>query len=296
VSGWHPGNFCPDYFGIFPISKDFSHMSKKLDSTEIASVFDGPGHEIVTIEATPKSGVPIQAAAEIDRMAGLLQCLMRAGTLVLSADEQAGLREPFHGALVQRLPKGGLSYIPHIEVSRRLNAVLGTGQWCVVRLREWFDGSANIAYGSYALVVRGVWVADTVAGSPYYADNVRMDRADALEGTRGIALRRMAAKSLGCGDQVWSQARMPEPPPPPTPPPPPPTNGKAPSTTPPPANCPCGTVLVWLRNWAGQGTEALRRAWASLMPQQRQEQAGELSYLKQIASDVDDANEKRARG
>lgn len=149
----------------------------------------------------------------LDRSLSLMHALSRAGTLVLSEQERTILGTPFADCDVHQLQLKNRkeNYIPHILISRRLNAALGAGQWCLVRLREWYDARAKTVYGSYVLIVRGVWVGDTVAGHEYQPSNPRMDYADALESTRGIALRRIAAKSLGCGDQVWVPSPSPRP-------------------------------------------------------------------------------------
>lgn len=141
----------------------------------------------------------------VDRALSLVAALSRAGTLHLASQESRILAEPFADSDVHQLKVKNRveDYIPHILISRRLTAALGAGQWCLVRLREWYDAKTKTVYGSYVLIVRGVWVGDTVAGMEYHPDNARMDYSDALEGTRGIALRRIAAKSLSCGDQVW---------------------------------------------------------------------------------------------
>lgn len=149
--------------------------------------------------------IPLAEGQPVDRATALVAALVRAGTLVLSPEEQARLtaRFPESAVLVRKLRDRSERYLPHIEISRRLSEALGVGQWCLVRLREWYDQDTSTVYGSYALVVRGVWVGDTVAGWPYRRANSSIDYADALECCRGVALRRIAAKSLGCGDQVW---------------------------------------------------------------------------------------------
>lgn len=144
----------------------------------------------------------------VDKTSALTKALTRAGTLTITTEESFRLREPFPQDRESEYttPRGlTLRYIPHIEISRRLNDVLGVGQWAIIRLSERLDVQANVVYGSYALIVRGVWVGDSVAGHPYHPTNRQMDYADALESTRGVALRRIAAKSLGCGDQVWAR-------------------------------------------------------------------------------------------
>lgn len=228
----------------------------------------------------------------IDRSAALVAALMRAGTLVLTSEEQFRLTAPFADCDVQQrdLKYRTEAYLPHILISRRLVSVLGAGQWCLVRLKEWYDPDSSTVYGSYALVVRGVWIGDTVAGWPYNRDNKLMDYADALESCRGVALRRIAAKSLGCGDQVWDRA-------PGQAPAKPPENGK------PPANFPSRPISqvsperlksligIGLAK-ASWGIDELGDWFESLLPVERVALAGHKDSWKRTAYAADAVREQ----
>ena len=136
--------------------------------------------------ASPQLGTaalaPLQAPP-VDRLSALMPALGRAGTLKLSPEEIDLLTEPFPTSAEReyRTKQGRtLRYIPHTDITRRLIQAVGT-EWSIVRISEFFSAKENIVYGTYALIVRGCWVGDTVVGWPYRPDNPAMDYADALE-------------------------------------------------------------------------------------------------------------------
>lgn len=254
-------------------------------------IAESPPEQSASVDGTlPRAeALPTVEASPVDRQTALVAALMRAGTLTLSDWERAGLAAPFPAAVVRqrKLKTRTENYIPHIQISRRLCDVLGIGQWCLIRLREWFDEPTQTVYGSYALVVRGVWVGDTVAGWPYQPANRAMDYADAMESCRGVALRRIAAKSLRCGDQVWA-GDGPEPSPEPEPAAKPPTKPTIPPLTP--------ERLAGLRQIgtakALLGTVALSSWWAQLLPAERVALASSKNDWKVQAQAVDAAREQ----
>jgi len=139
----------------------------------------------------------------IDEVAeALLPAYQKASELRLSDKENKALLEPFADEQVEIRPHDGLLYIPHIHISDRLIRVLGAGEWAMVRRREWIEG--NRIYAEYVMKVRGCFVGESVGAMDYHPSNARMNYSDALEGTRGECIRRIAAKDLGCGSQVWN--------------------------------------------------------------------------------------------
>jgi len=141
--------------------------------------------------------------ARIDEVTeALLPAYQKASELRLTDGENEALLCPFFDELVEIRPHDGLLYIPHIHISDRLIRVLGAGQWAMVRRREWIEG--NRIYAEYVMKVRGCFVGESVGAMDYHPSNPRMNYSDALEGTRGECIRRIAAKDLGCGSQVWN--------------------------------------------------------------------------------------------
>jgi hypothetical protein len=262
------------------------------ETVDLVTTISEDGSEVVV-------PMPVaRATSDVVRMDALSAALARAGTLVLSREEQDALAAPFPQSVEAVLPRHGLRYIPHIHIRRRLNQVLGTGQWVLVRLREWMDQHTGILYGSYALIVRGVWVGDTVAGGGIPGGNALLDYGDALEGTAGIAIRRIAAKALGCGDQVWDRAptstQAQQPPAAPQQPVPAPANGK-PAKRPPTDPARLAELLHTLEGVAaGFGTPELSRRWAAMSKWERIDLQAERDRLKQIAACTD--GEIAARG
>ncbi len=133
---------------------------------------------------------------------GLVDAYKKAGTLILTDQERVDLTAQFEDALVEKRPHDGLWYIPHIHISDRLTRVFGPGQWTVIRRWESIEG--NIIYAEWVMVVRGVYIGESVGAAEYHPANKRQNFSDALESTRGEAIRRVAAKYLSCGSQVWS--------------------------------------------------------------------------------------------
>jgi hypothetical protein len=232
--------------------------------------------------------------ASSDLRSALRDAMQRLSTLVLTPEELAELARPFPRSDVRQLVtrSARMDYLPHILISRRLLSVLGS-QWALVCTRRWVDREWETCYAEYHLVVRGVWVGDTIAGFPYQPANRQMDYADAMEGTRGIALRRLAAKNLGCGDQVWQGGDRPaNDEPRPVHELPSPGQQHTPIVPhPDPYVVGCYAAL---RQAASEGTESLRVAWAALSIEERRRLVEELGPLKQTASDADLSKAKKA--
>lgn len=128
----------------------------------------------------------------------------KAGTLELSTEETAALTSAFPDSAVEKRPHDGLFYIPHILISDRLTQVFGPGKWTM--LRRWENIENNTIFAEWIMIVRGVYIGESVGAHQYIPSNPKMNYSDALESTRGEALRRIAGKYLSCGSQVWSPA------------------------------------------------------------------------------------------
>lgn len=151
---------------------------------------------------------PPAASVRVDREAEIAEVLsvarQKATSLELTQDERDAIMAQFDDADVEIRPHDGLLYIPHIVISDRLCKVFGPGKWCTVRRREWLEGTK--IYAEWVMLIRGVFIGESVGAMDYHANNAKMNYSDALEGTRGECIRRIAAKELGCGSQVWRPA------------------------------------------------------------------------------------------
>jgi hypothetical protein len=270
-------------------------MSRRMTDTEtvdLVTTISEDGSEVVV-------PMPVhRATSDVMRQEALRDALARAGTLVLTREEQDALAAPFNASVEEINPINKARYISHMHVRRRLDAVLGVGQWAIVRLREWVDQATGTCYGSYCMIVRGVWVGDTVTGeSPKSKLN---DYGDAWEGGSACAVRRIAAKALGCGGQVWDkrqadkQQPYQQPPAAPQQPPQQPANGK-------PAKEPVPSPEAVMEAFRAAksvaltfGTAALAAHWDRIGKPMRIALQSERAVLKQMASVTD--REIAARG
>jgi hypothetical protein len=150
-------------------------------------------------EITERQQAGVNRVVEINE--ALLPAYQKAGTLVLTDAEREKLIAPFPDSLVAQRPHDKLLYIPHIAISDRLCQVFGPGQWSLLRRREWVEG--NQIFAEWVLIVKGIFIGESIGAMTYHPSNLNMNYSDALEGTRGECLRRIAAKVLGCGSQVW---------------------------------------------------------------------------------------------
>jgi hypothetical protein len=126
----------------------------------------------------------------------------KASTLELTDEEIAALTAPFPDEAIEIRPHDGLIYLPHINISDRLNKVFKPGKWALICRRHWVQ--EGTMYGEYVMLVRGCFIGESVGGHPYYQpNNPKTNYSDTLESTAAEALRRIAGKRLSCGSQVW---------------------------------------------------------------------------------------------
>lgn len=126
----------------------------------------------------------------------------KASTLILTQEESEALMKEFTDDEIEIKPTGEL-YIPHIYIRERLTQVLRPGQWTPV-LRS-IKKEGNKLMAEVVLLIRGTMCGEAWGAMDYYPTG-RMDYTDALEGAQGEAVRRIAAKTLSCGSQVWKPA------------------------------------------------------------------------------------------
>lgn len=152
----------------------------------------------------------------IDSVAKLMDAAyLKASTLELTAKEREQLLADFPDEDVKSGAKGdnNLLYIDHQTIRRRLLEVFGPGKWTLVVRRLWPEHyktaknePAVRVYAECVLLVRGCMCGESVGAGNYFPNNPKLDYSDAAEAAQSEALRRIAAKHLGIGLQVWSKS------------------------------------------------------------------------------------------
>jgi hypothetical protein len=121
----------------------------------------------------------------------------------LTKREREALSKPVPEDKIRILPTG-YPYIPHGYVIELFNRALGLGAWAltpVSRPSKIAVGRAELVSRGYVLHIHRVPVAFAEGEQLYYPGNAEQTYGDALEGTRGSALKR-AAKHLGIGVEL----------------------------------------------------------------------------------------------
>ncbi len=186
---------------------DYSEADAQADhETGLAVRPDG---EIVTapIAVTP-------AQAKTDAIAALtMQAYAKASELKLTPEEDKALAADFPNEAFRPGANGNetLIYIEHAFLRDRMNDVLGRGQWSLVVRSKWTEnyttskgGPAVRVYSEVMLMVRGCFVAEATGEMDYYPNNAKTTYADAIEGSKTAAFRRLA-KDFGIGLQAWKK-------------------------------------------------------------------------------------------
>ena len=177
-------------------------------STELAKVDHFDDTDIPDHELTP-------AQARVEAVSHCLNKAMeRASTLKLTDEERTGLKADFPDDAFRRGATGDerLIYIEHAHLRDRLDAVLGVGQWTLVRTRpHWAENfktskgqDAVRLYADCALLVRGCLVGEAIGSMDYYPNNAKTNYGDAAEGAETAAFRR-CAKKFSVGLQAWKK-------------------------------------------------------------------------------------------
>ncbi len=160
---------------------------------------------------------PVRDAAQqrTDAIGGLLAgAYAKASTLKLSDSDCEKLTAEFPDEAVRKGAKGDetLLYIEHAYMRDRLNQVFGPGRWSLVQRRLWGEDFrtkqnelATRLYAECVLLVKGCYVGEAIGAMVYYPNNPKSDYSEASEGAQSEALRRICAKSLGIGIQVYKK-------------------------------------------------------------------------------------------
>lgn len=125
-----------------------------------------------------------------------------ASQLALTADEATRLMEQFADDDHDILPTGEV-YVAQVQFRRRLNLVLGPGQWALVPRGAWTEEADGTLHRDFALFVRGCFVAEAPGEATLSDRNDRMSIASAHEAAKSNALVR-CAKDLSVGWECWN--------------------------------------------------------------------------------------------
>lgn len=120
--------------------------------------------------------------------------------LVLTNDESKALAAPVDPNEVQIKPNG-IIYIPWESTARRLNEILGVGQWQLHQL-QWHR-ELNLICMTALLFVRGNYVANCFGACEYVSTNSQMSLMDAVKGAYSDVVTN-AGKALGVHLELWN--------------------------------------------------------------------------------------------
>lgn len=155
--------------------------------------------------AMPAAVLPLPTArAEI---AGIRDPYAGAGTLVLTAEDTKALGVEFSPEAHDIRPSGEV-YVSHYHVRRRLNEILGVGQWSVVPAnaeRPYTKDDDEVISYRARLYIRGIFNNEAMGEMRYHGASKRATYASACEGARSDVLSRLG-KDLGIGLECWDRA------------------------------------------------------------------------------------------
>ena len=136
-----------------------------------------------------------------------------ASNLRLTSKEIESLSADFEDADFRRGAGGkdDLIYIEHQALRRRLNEVIGIGQWSVIIRRNWTEDfltakkeQACRVYVEGVLLIRGCFMAEAIGDGTYYKANAAGNYGDAYESAKSAVIRRVC-KDCGIGLQAWNK-------------------------------------------------------------------------------------------
>lgn len=132
---------------------------------------------------------------------------VQASTLELTLDEQKALMAGFETDEYEIRPDGFI-YIPQALIKKRLNDVVGIGQWAIIKIK---DSAREVKVGLYkvffdgALMIRGKFASRSVGESSYSLKNPNQSEASALEAAKSDTIVR-CCKDLGIASEVHQPA------------------------------------------------------------------------------------------
>lgn len=173
-------------------------MKKKTTTTALAKTTK----RTVTRPARETAIVPFQKGPDGALLLSEELKFQGASQLALTDKESKALRDVFPADAYDILPSGEC-YVSHVHVRRRLNDVLGIGQWALVPVGQPSINN-NIVIAPYYLYVRAHFIRSVFGEAEYVESNKRMSYATALEAAYSNAVTR-ACKELGIASECWDR-------------------------------------------------------------------------------------------
>lgn len=133
--------------------------------------------------------------------AALILAYQNASGLKISKQEKKELMKPFPDKEVEIAANGSI-FIPHIYLSERLNQVFNPCAWSLVEVSKKINEDEGHVWADYILLVRKCYVGQASGEFKVDAMGGQGKVSDALEATKGSALRRIC-KQLSCGHELW---------------------------------------------------------------------------------------------
>lgn len=159
-----------------------------------------PSHEaaIITHQASIAEVAPRPDAISI------IPTQERVGTVGITADEAKALCEIDEDEIAIR--PDGLIYAPQEWYRRRLNEIVGAGQWGLRNVKEGRIDRENDAVFFYhgVLYIRGEYVSEAIGEMVFRPTNQQMSWVTAREGAKSDCLTR-CCKDLGLGLDMWNR-------------------------------------------------------------------------------------------
>ena len=174
--------------------------------------------DAIALSVVPKSDAVIEAemglAPAIRQPMEVMPKQESTMTLVLKAEEMKALTADFPDSDFQRGAGGDvkLIYLEHVALRRRLNEVVGLGQWRFEVAKSWTeDFSAGTPpkpavriYIEGRLIIRGVQFGSAIGDGVYYKSNAASNYGDGYESAKTYSFRR-CCKDFGIGLQAFSR-------------------------------------------------------------------------------------------
>ena len=168
------------------------------------------------LEVVPKSDEVIEAEMGLApaRPLEVMPKIESTNAMVLKPEEIRALTANFPDSDFQRGAGGDpkLIYLEHVALRRRLNDVVGLGQWRFEVVKSWTEDftagnppkPAVRIYIEGRLIIRGVQFGSAIGDGVYYKSNAASNYGDGYESAKTYSFRR-CCKDFGIGLQAFSR-------------------------------------------------------------------------------------------
>ena len=157
----------------------------------------------ITRPARETSIVPFQRTPDGAIALPNEQKFQGASSLVLPQKTSSALMRTFAPPEYDILPSGEC-YVSHVFVRRRLNEVLGLGQWALVPVGNPTIQDEKVIVREFYFYVRSHFIRSVYGEAGYEKSNRRMSWGDALEAAYSNAITR-GVKELGIASECWDK-------------------------------------------------------------------------------------------